>query len=165
MTHQKWCIVQHGLENSGLLEEDMVEITVEGSQVNVGESVNRVTGLHIKRKLGDEDTDVLDNYDITIIPGTLTVIKRELRVKAADATKQYDGTPLTCSEYEISETSTVPSGLLAAHKAVVTIQGARNEVGTGDTNNWWLWVLMLLSGGYLVEEGIHYSRKKRDSRK
>lgn len=72
---------------------------------------------------------------------------------------------MTCSEYVISETSTVPSGLLAAHKAVVTIQGARNEVGTGDTNNWWLWVLMLLSGGYLVEEGIHYSRKKRDSRK
>ncbi len=98
----------------------------EGSQTEVGASANRVTEGSVKIVDGD-GTDVLRNYAVSLAEGTLTVTPRAITVKADDAEKVYDGTPLTC------ETVSVVSEykLVAGHILAAETEGSRTEVGVG----------------------------------
>ena len=72
------------------------------------------------------------NYTISYSNGTLTVIPRPITIKTGDATKVYDGAPLTCNSYkDVAEDG--DRGLVDGHKVTyVAVNGTRIEVGVSD---------------------------------
>ena len=62
---------------------------------------------------------------ITAINGKLTITKKPLVVKTADAEKEYDGTPLT------KQTATL-EGLVTGENATVIATGSQTEIGESD---------------------------------
>jgi hypothetical protein len=94
-----------------------------GSQLFVGSSDNVASGAIIKNGA----TDVTSNYDITYVPGTLTINQASIpiTVTSAGGTKAYDGTALT------NAGSSLTSGNLATGDALdVTVSGSITNVGT-----------------------------------
>ncbi|MDE6869004.1 MAG: hypothetical protein K2J83_07695 [Clostridia bacterium] len=98
-----------------------------GSQINVGESANRIVSgtVFIADRTG---SDATKNYTITLADGVLKVIPREIIVKAGNASKVYDGDPLTCELYSV--VSTTP--LLSGHKLTAQTSGSLTDAGKGE---------------------------------
>ena len=101
---------------------DVLTAVVEGSQINVGDGVNQVTGYTITRN----GVDVTSNYNnVMLVNGTLTVNKKSLTLTSATDSKAYDGTPLT--------NSTVTSDAFAANEgADYTVTGSQLDVGDSE---------------------------------
>lgn len=78
--------------------------------------------------LDEQGNDVTDQYLIHKEYGTLTITPVEITLQAESATKKYDGTPLTCSNYVIA------SGQLCdGHSfAAVEISGQQTQIGRCD---------------------------------
>ncbi|MBR5695743.1 MAG: InlB B-repeat-containing protein, partial [Paludibacteraceae bacterium] len=78
--------------------DNVVSVVIEGSQLNVGRSVNKISDAVIKS--GDEV--VTDNYDITYVDGTLEVTPLDVIVTITGHTKTviYNGTEQTVYGYE-----------------------------------------------------------------
>ena len=95
-------------------------VTVSGSQMGAGSSEN-----HFNVVIRDEkDKDVTSQYNIDKIPGTLTVKPRSLTIKAGDASKCYDNTPLTTDKY-ILKTPLLDGDIMGE----VIVSGSITEVG------------------------------------
>ncbi len=113
-----------GWTASGLAGDDeIVSVTVIGSQTNVGTSANVASGAVITRNR----VDVTANYNIIYVDGTLTVTKnaKVITITAASDSKVYDGTPLANYGY------TYTSGVIAeGDYLVVTIKGSQTDAGT-----------------------------------
>ncbi|MBR5273271.1 MAG: VWA domain-containing protein [Clostridia bacterium] len=113
-----------GWTASGLAGDDeIVSVTVIGSQTNVGTSANVASGAVITRNR----VDVTANYNIIYVDGTLIVTKnaKVITITAASDSKVYDGTPLTNYGY------TYTSGVIAeGDYLVVTIKGSQTDAGT-----------------------------------
>ncbi|MEG0375382.1 MAG: InlB B-repeat-containing protein, partial [Raoultibacter sp.] len=65
----------------------------------VGESVlvpNSVANVISSAKVMRNGVDVTEEYDITLLPGELTLAKASAKIHAPSARKYYDGTPLDC---------------------------------------------------------------------
>ena len=106
--------------NTALLEgHSLTSVTVTGSQTVAGSSANVPSAAVIM----NGETDVTENYAPKYVNGTLEVTQKALTITADDATKVYDGTPLTKSTY----TNTV----LATGDAIesVTFTGSQTDVG------------------------------------
>ncbi len=71
-----------------LVGYDTIDATVSGSQLNFGQSANRITSITITAN----GVDVSGNYSITLIAGTLSVAKRDVTVTAGSNSWVYDGT-------------------------------------------------------------------------
>ena len=72
----------------------------------------------------NDESRVNDCYQIEVVGGkSLTIIPRPITVTSASARKEYDGRPLTDSNY------TVSSGLLTGHSVDVSITGTQTAVG------------------------------------
>lgn len=102
---------------------DEVTYRATGTIKDVG---NKPNPVEVKFITGSED-----NYDIECIPGTLKVTPNstlQIKVKAKDATKKYDGTPLTESGFD---TYNLPDGFTV--EAVV--EGSVTHVNPGVTGN------------------------------
>ena len=70
-----------------------------------------------------ESQDVTENYFVTPIFGEVTIYPKPIEIRTHDATKQYDGTPLTCDKY------TVTGDLFENHYLEITITGTRLAPG------------------------------------
>ena len=105
-------------------EDYTVNVSIEGSQTNAGVSANKITSYEIYDADGNPITK---NYDITTVNGKLEVTKRKIKISPVDATKAYDGTPLTCTEYELSPAD---NAVLSAHELYVEISGSQTEPGS-----------------------------------
>ena len=116
-------LTNNGFSHAGaLVEGDVLTAVVEGSQTDVGSSDNVVTSYKVMRG----ETDVTNNYTFgEPIIGTLTVTPVAIELTAASASKQYDGTPLTKNDYEISNGAFVGEEGLAS----VTVVGSQTLVG------------------------------------
>ena len=79
------------LENGKLMKDHVIEVNVTGTQTNVGESENSFTAT----VLDEHGNDVTHLYKIITVPGLLTVFPMEVTVTSENASKKYDGTPLT----------------------------------------------------------------------
>ncbi len=67
--------------------------------------------------------NVTGNYEISYEYGTLHILARPLIVTSSSAEKYYDGTPLTCDEYEVE-------GLVDDHTLKnIKITGSQTEIG------------------------------------
>lgn len=69
---------------------------------------------------------VLRNYTVTRRAGTLTVHKRPISVRTADAEKIYDGLPLTAYDLTTTPESLPP---VAGHEIHMVVSGRATEVG------------------------------------
>ncbi len=69
--------------------------------------------------------DVSRNYDITVIPGTLSVRPRAIVLTADSAEKEFDGTALTKDSFAISSGS-----LVSGHKVTAAVSGSQTSVGS-----------------------------------
>ena len=116
-------LTNNGFTHAGaLVEGDVLTAVVEGSQTDVGSSDNVVTSYKVMRG----ETDVTTSYTFgESIIGKLTVTPVAIELTAASASKAYDGTPLTNSDYTITNGKFVDGEGLAT----VTIVGSQTLVG------------------------------------
>ena len=116
-------LTNNGFTHAGaLVEGDVLIAVVEGSQTDVGSSDNVVTSYVVMRG----ETDVTTSYTFgKSMIGKLTVTPVAIELTAASASKAYDGTPLTNSNYTITKGAFVDGEGLAT----VTIAGSQTLVG------------------------------------
>ncbi len=74
----------------------------------------------------DGETAVTGNYGVNLINGTLTVLPREITVRAGSAEKVYDGTPLTGGN---KAEAVNPSQLVEGHTITARNEGYKIEAG------------------------------------
>lgn len=115
----------------GLVDGHKETVTITGSQTLPGSSENTA-----EVKIADANgNDVSGNYDIQVVPGTLTVNplteanRIPLTIAPKAVSKGYDGTALTASEYEI-KSGTLPEGVTLE----VTYSGEQINAGTGESS-------------------------------
>ncbi len=114
----QWKIVSE----TGLLDGHKVEkVVLPASQTDAGICENYVSEIVIKAG----EKDVTANYAFTYFPGELTVTPRTLTVRSGSASKNYDGTPLLCGEWEVVSATQPVTG----HSLEVVVSGERTEVG------------------------------------
>lgn len=91
------------ITDGSLATNQRIELEFTGSQTNAytdeneeyGESENTYSIAIFDQN--DEEVE-LENYDLTLLYGTLTVYKREITIEAKSDSKVYDGTPLEMPE-------------------------------------------------------------------
>ena len=112
---------------SGILAEgDVLTATVAGTITDAGTAANKVTGYKVMRG----EKDVTSNYVFNnSVDGTLTVNKRNVTLTSADATKAYDGTPLTNNNVTVSGDK-----FAAGEGAAYNVTGSQTDVGTSKNN-------------------------------
>ncbi|MDE6401384.1 MAG: hypothetical protein K2L54_02095, partial [Clostridiales bacterium] len=100
--------------------EYTVTANVVGKQTDVGISDNSAS--HVTVTVGGENADYVEvRYKL----GLLTVTSRSLTVKSGTASKEYDGTPLTCPDYEVVSVTKVADG----QNLIVAVSGTITYVG------------------------------------
>ena len=119
----------------------MVKATVKGSQTEVGESANTVTAVSV---FNAEQVDVTDYYKIRVVDGLLVV-----KAGGADDPDPNDPDDPGSGDDNPTEPSTDNNEALI------------QPVQTGDEKTFWLWILMIMSGGYMAEEVWRMFRRKR----
>ena len=115
--------------STALAEGDTIEsVTVEGSQITVGESFNTPSGAVIRNEAGE---DVTSCYTISYPTGTLEVTPKAVIITALGDTKAYDGTALTRNAYtntEIAEGDSIEAVTITGSQ---TVYGASANVPSG----------------------------------
>jgi len=105
----------------GLAAVDTVLFTVTGSQLDAGSSANTFT-YEVKG-----DPELIKNYQIDIVEGTLTVVPNStpITIVAASDHKYYDNLPLENPTYKYTEGVIAPGDSL-----VVIVEGSITDVGS-----------------------------------
>ena len=85
---------------NGLPSQFSIRASAGGSQTDAGESPNPVSSYHIYNEQGEDVTGHFTN--IETISGILQVNRAECTVWTGSAVKEYDGTPLTNPEAQLS---------------------------------------------------------------
>ena len=98
-------LVSEGADAYGLPAGFTCEATTKGSVTNVGSAVAGIDAYAIKTADGKDVTDQFGNVSTGF--ATLLVTKRPVTVVSEDASKVYDGTPLTKHEAGVTEGSMV----------------------------------------------------------
>ena len=98
-------LVSEGADAYGLPAGFTCEATTKGSVTNVGSAVAEIDTYAIKNADGKDITDQFGNVSTGF--ATLLVTKRPVTVVSEDASKVYDGTPLTKHEAGVTEGSMV----------------------------------------------------------
>ena len=98
-------LVSEGADAYGLPAGFTFEATTKGSVTNVGSAVAEIDTYAIKNADGKDVTDQFGNVSTGF--ATLLVTKRPVTVVSEDASKVYDGTPLTKHEAGVTEGSMV----------------------------------------------------------
>lgn len=98
-------LVSEGADAYGLPAGFTCEATTKGSVTNVGSAVAEIDTYAIKNADGKDVTDQFGNVSTGF--ATLLVTRRPVTVVSEDASKVYDGTPLTKHEAGVTEGSMV----------------------------------------------------------
>ena len=138
---------------SGLVTGHRFELISSTAATAVGEYINEVIDYDI---LDENDNSVKSNYNFNQIKGVLAIMSRPVIVTTGSATKVYDATPLTSTEWVISDESLyylsenhvidapVPNGTITDVGTVInTYSGVvriRDEYGNDVTSNYELYV-------------------------
>ena len=93
---------------------------IKGEQTDVGES--SVTASFAVKRGG---SDVTENYEITVVPGKLTVKPRAIVLTADSAEKDFDGTALTKDSFSLSS-----GRLVSGHSVSAKVSGSQTAAGS-----------------------------------
>ena len=95
--------------------------------IDAGDYANKITGTPVIRDAAGND--VTSQFEVTTVDGKLTIAKRDVRIKPAKASKQYDGTALVATDFE------VVSGSFAEGEGIesCTYAGQQIQVGTSES--------------------------------
>ena len=104
---------------------EIASVTMPSSRTDAGTEENLITDIII---LNADKEDVTANYEIEYFFGKLNVSPRPITIRSASAAKNYDGTPLTCDDWDYVSI-TRP---LETHDVQVAVSGTRTEVGESD---------------------------------
>lgn len=105
-----------------LMGTDNIIVNVFGAVTDVGTDENEFV---IASVTDGDGNDASLNYIVKEATGILTVTPRPLTVQSAEASKDYDGRPLTKDDWSISSDTQLADG----HEITVIISGERTEVG------------------------------------
>lgn len=117
-----------------LVDGHYIDLTILGSQTDVGESYN-YCDTDATRILSDNldepgGSDVTSNYDIFYDWGILTVTAHaHIVVTSYSDSKIYDGRPLTNPHYDIN---IILGELFDGHEIIVEVYGSITEIGSAD---------------------------------
>ena len=131
---------------SDLLEGHRVENVTfpeHSSITNAGILTNEFASVRI---VDGEGNDISRNYEILPRFGELSVTPRPLTIRSGSAAKDYDGTPLTCSDYRIVSITQPIDG----HTLEAALSGERTEVG--ESPNYFAEILILDGEGIKQNE-------------
>ena len=110
-----------------LLTGDTLVATATGSATNVADTEEGNNPIAAGYKIMHGDEDVTANYVITPVAGTLTINPKEVTITARDASKPYDGTPLT---QPLFTASALEAGDEHVFTVVMTDDSTITDVGT-----------------------------------
>ena len=121
-----------GLEST-TVNADGLEYTVEGlttsdpNGTDAGKYINHITGTPVIKDAAGND--VTSQFKVTTVDGKLTIDKRDVTIKPVKASKQYDGTALVATAFE------VVSGSFAEGEGIdsCTYGGQQIQVGTSES--------------------------------
>ena len=113
------CEVQEGTVVSG----ETLHCESIGTRTLAGQSVNYINAYVVDK----DGNDMSNQYEIIYRAGTLTVTPRKISIKSSDATKPYDGTPLSSSGWE-----RLAGELCEGHEMNVKTFGQQISVGECD---------------------------------
>lgn len=130
-------LVSEGADAYGLPAGFTCEATTKGSVTNVGSAVAEIDTYAIKNADGKDVTDQFGNVSTGF--ATLLVTKRPVTVVSEDASKVYDGTPLTKHEAGVTEGSMVDGeSFVYEFTGTQTVAGESANsfiIGAGDGTN------------------------------
>ena len=114
------------ISDTGIQSTHSIQSAVMSSSIT---NAGRVTNSFAEFIIVDENgTDVTSNYEITTSYGELIVQPREIVIRTGSASKDYDGEPLSCDEWEIVSIT----GVLDGHTIEVAVSGMIIESGQID---------------------------------
>ena len=101
-----------------MVEGESVTLTTTNSRTDAGETPNNVYNIEWDNARAGDYTITEEDF------GTLTVNKRSVTLTSADATKEYDGTPLTNDEIAVGG-----EGFADGEGATYNVTGSQTDVG------------------------------------
>ena len=111
-----------------LVDGDVLTAVVEGSATNVGDEGRNVVKSY---KVMRGDVDVTGNYTFgKSIDGKLTINPRKVTLTSETASKEYDGTPLTRPDVDVTG-----DGFVAGEVTGITATGSVTLVDDGEVTN------------------------------
>lgn len=118
-------LAQHSILSGQLMEGHRLEVTFakNSNPTTPGTYQNIISRCVVYDENGKDVT--AKYYSIYPIPGTLTILPRQITVTMGSATKVYDGTELTCTDYWISQGSLAPE-----HRLQIITASSIQDVGT-----------------------------------
>ena len=129
LTCYEYEVLNPSVIESGHVCEVDAQSSVTSALTNAGTIYN---SLKLSFRNAATGEDVSDNYDVVVEDyGTLTVTPRPVAFEVTDATKPYDGKPLTSDKLTVAEGS---KPLVSGHSArgVMTAESTITEPGTAD---------------------------------
>ena len=105
------------------IEGHRLTLKTTGTQTIVGKSLNHMQAI----VYDNGGNDVTAQYEIVYSLGTLTVTPRKITIKSASATKNYDGTPLSTSDWSFEAGS-----LCEGQQIEVKTSGTQTAVGSSE---------------------------------
>ena len=102
-----------------------IKASYTGGLINVGYTAN--TYSYIIQD--SEGVDVTNKYTIEKLEGTITVNKRPISLKADNASKVYDGTPLSTNS---TNYTWISGDLIEGHNIEVSSHGEQVDAGVGE---------------------------------
>ncbi len=114
---EEWSITKGKLKDG-----HQAKVVVSGSLTDVGTDANYLAATIVDAG----GADVSKEYVIEYQPGVLSVAKKRLDLTATNASKVYDGTALTASEYTITG-----GEIINSHVIEVKYIGSQTDAGTG----------------------------------
>lgn len=118
-----WNGAVYSIPDSALAEGDLFEAVFPEYPADAGSYDIAPESYKIT---GSDGKDISYKYNVGFVYGTLTVNPRPLHFTTGSAEKTYDGTPLTCDEWELVSGTLAEGHLLSA----ITV-GTRTASGTG----------------------------------
>ena len=114
----------HTFTVEGLTTTNSKGTGVGAEGIDAGEYANKITGTPVIRDAAGND--VTSQFEVTTVDGKLTIAKRDVRIKPVKASKEYDGTALVATDFE------VVSGSFAEGEGIesCTYGGQQIQVGT-----------------------------------
>ncbi len=132
-----------GVTASGLPDGFTFTATASGSRTDAGTGESTVASWSV---FAPDGTDVSSCYEVSLVPGTLTVNQAPVTISTAEAKKVFDGTPLTAGEPTVT-------GLIGGDTITAAVKegtGSVLTVGTRTPEITYTWGKGTDSGNYTV---------------